>query len=70
MKQAASAYAYSVQWSPDDACWIGRCSSFGLLAAHGDTASAALDEIRAVVAYVLEDLWENGEPIPDPKAGR
>jgi len=63
-------YLYTVGWSEEDAVYIGRVSEFSLLAAHGDTPQAALDEIMNVVRIVLEDLRESGEYVPAPFSAR
>jgi predicted HicB family RNase H-like nuclease len=63
-------YAYSVIWSEADHAYIGRVVEFPSLAAHGHSPVAALQEITAVVRYVLEDLAEAGEEIPPPLSKR
>lgn len=62
----AKQYSYSVVWSEADKTFIGRVVEFPSLAAHDDTQEKALREIRTVVEFVLEDLAETGEPIPEP----
>ena len=59
-------YSYTVAWSEQDEAYIGRVAEFPLLAAHGDTLEGVLREIETVVGYVIEDLRESGEPIPEP----
>lgn len=59
-------YSYTVTWSQEDEAYIGRVAEFELLAAHGETQQAALQEITNVVGLVLEDLRESGEDIPAP----
>jgi len=63
-------YAYSVMWSEADQAYIGRVAEFASLAAHGASPVAALQEITAVVRYVLEDLAEAGEAMPPPLSKR
>ena len=63
-------YSYTVGWSQEDDAYIGRVTEFPLLAAHGDTLEGALREIETVVGYVIEDLKESGEPIPEPLSTR
>lgn len=63
-------YSYNVAWSEDDGVFIGRVSEFPSLAAHGASQEKALREIRTVVGYVLEDLAEEGAPIPVPLGKR
>ncbi len=59
-------YLYSVGWSEADAAFVARVAEFPSLAAHGDTLENALHEIKNVVGFVLSDLQENKEPIPEP----
>lgn len=59
-------YLYSVGWSEEDEAFIARVVEFPSLAAHGDTQDEALREIKELVGFVLSDLAENKEPIPEP----
>ena len=59
-------YLYSVGWSEADETFVARVAEFSLLAAHGDTQEDALREIKEVVGFVLNDLKESSEPIPEP----
>lgn len=62
----AEFYSYTIARSEEYEAFIGRVVEFPSLAAHGDTLEGALHEINLVVEAVLEDLAENGEPIPEP----
>ncbi len=59
-------YLYSVGWSEEDNAFISRVAEFPSLAAHGDTQEEALKEIKDVVSFVLKDLTESRDPIPEP----
>ena len=59
-------YLYSVGWSEEDEAFVARVAEFPSLAAHGETQEEALREIKDVVGFVLEDLNESSEPIPEP----
>ena len=63
-------YAYSVMWSEADQAYLGRVAEFESLAAHGASPIAALQEMKQVVQYVLEDLVEASEEIPPPLSKR
>ena len=63
-------YLYSVGWSEEDEAFIARVIEFPSLAAHGETQEDALREIKQVVSFVLTDLAENNEPIPEPVGKR
>ncbi|MCD9189173.1 MAG: type II toxin-antitoxin system HicB family antitoxin [Pyrinomonadaceae bacterium] len=62
----AEHYLYSVGWSEKDEAFVARVAEFPSLAAHGDTQEEALREIKDVVGFVLNDLKESDEPIPEP----
>ncbi|HEX8367409.1 MAG TPA: type II toxin-antitoxin system HicB family antitoxin [Pyrinomonadaceae bacterium] len=59
-------YLYSVGWSEVDEAFVARVAEFPSLAAHGETQEEALREIKDVVEFVLKDLTESNEPIPEP----
>ncbi|MBA4122711.1 MAG: toxin-antitoxin system HicB family antitoxin [Acidobacteria bacterium] len=59
-------YLYSVGWSQEDEAFVARAAEFPSLAAHGDTLENALREIKTVVKFVLQDLEETGEFVPEP----
>lgn len=59
-------YLYSVGWSEEDKTFVARVAEFSSLAAHGDTLEAALREIKEVVAFVVADLQETDEFVPEP----
>ena len=59
-------YLYSVGWSEEDDAFVARVAEFPSLAAHGETLEAAMSEIKNVVEFVLKDLNESNEPIPEP----
>lgn len=62
----AEQYLYTVGWSEEDNAFVARVAEFPSLAVHGETQEEALREIRDVVNFVLNDLKEAGEPIPEP----
>jgi len=59
-------YTYTVSWSPEDEAFVARVAEFGSLSAHGDSAEEAVGELKSVVGDVVEDLREQGEPVPKP----
>jgi predicted RNase H-like HicB family nuclease len=46
--------------------FVARVAEFPSLAAHGETQESAMLEIKNVVEFVLKDLEESNEPIPEP----
>jgi predicted HicB family RNase H-like nuclease len=59
-------YLYSVGWSEEDEAFVARVAEFPSLAAHCETQEAAMIEIKNVVEFVLKDLEQANEPIPEP----
>lgn len=59
-------YLYTVGWSDEDEAFVARVAEFPSLAAHGETQEEALKEIKTVVEFVLKDLNESNEPVPEP----
>lgn len=69
-KTRAEDYSYTVVWSDEDDAFIGRVTEFPSLAAHGKSQEKALRELRGVVEFVLNDLAESRESIPEPLSRR
>ncbi len=69
-KNRAEDYSYAVAWSDEDNAFIARVTEFPSLAAHGKSQEKALREVRGVVEYILQDLTESREPIPEPLGRR
>ena len=63
-------YTYRVTWSPEDEEYVGLCAEFPSLSWLAASPEAALRGIRRVVAEVVSDLQEHGEPVPEPLATR
>ncbi len=59
-------YTYRITWSEDDGEHVGLCAEFPSLSALAATPDAALQDIMDLVRSVIEDMSENGEPIPEP----
>lgn len=63
-------YTYRVTWSEGDNEYVGLCAEFQSLSWLARTPEAALKGIRNVVAEAVNDMKENGEPIPEPIASK
>ncbi len=63
-------YTYRVTWSAEDNEYIGLCAEFPSLSWLADSQPAALVGIMQVVADVVADMEQNGEPVPEPIADR
>lgn len=59
-------YTYRVTWSEDDQEYVGLCAELPSLSWLADTPSRALTGIREVVQDCIDDLQQQGEPIPEP----
>lgn len=63
-------YTYRVTWSEEDDEYVGLCAEFPSLSWLARTPEAALKGIRKVVAEVVRDMRESGQPPPEPIACR
>ena len=63
-------YTYRVTCSEDDREYVGLCTEFPSLSWLARTPEAALKGIRRIVADVVKDIQESGEPLPEPIASR
>lgn len=61
-------YAYSVTWSGDDGEYVGLCAEFPSLSWLAPTPEATFTGIRRLVADILTDIQDSGEPTPQPAA--
>jgi predicted HicB family RNase H-like nuclease len=61
-------YTYRVTWSEEDGEYVGLCIEFQSLSWLAPDPESALQGIRQLVADVVKDLKENGEPVPEPLA--
>lgn len=65
-REKASNYTYQVQWNREDEVFVGTVLEWDLLAAHGETEVAALEEIKTVVAFAIEESEADGDDYPQP----
>lgn len=63
-------YTYRVTWSEEDREYLGLCAEFPSMSWLARTPEAALKGIRKVVAEVVRDMMDGGEPVPEPIASR
>jgi len=63
-------YTYRVTWSEEEREYVGLCAEFPSMSWLARTPEAALKGIRKVVAEVVRDMEEGGEPVPEPIASR
>lgn len=63
-------YTYRVTWSEEDDEYVGLCVEFQSLSWLAPDPESALQGIRQLVADVVKDLKESGEPVPEPLASK
>ena len=63
-------YTYRVLWSEEDGEYVGLCAEFPSLSWLATDPEEALKGVRQVVADVVADLQESGEPVPEPLGTR
>ncbi len=63
-------YTYRVTWSAEDNEYLGLCLEFPSLSWLAATPEEALSGVRQVVADVVTDMREAGDPVPQPLATR
>ena len=56
MTLQADRYTYRVIWSEEDEEYVGLCAEFGLLSHLDDTPEKALEGIRELVAFCVDDM--------------
>ena len=62
-----SKYGFAVRWRDEDACYIAVCPEFPGVSAFGDTPADALREAQVALDLAIEDLLEDGLPLPVPQ---
>lgn len=63
-------YTYRVEWSPEDSEFIGLVAEFPSLSWLAPSPVEAMAGIVEVVAQVVADMDDSGEPLPEPLADR
>lgn len=61
-------YTWRVTWSEEDGEHVALCAEFPGLSFLADKPVDALRGLVRLVGEVMEDMAENGEPIPEPLA--
>ena len=63
-------YTYRVTWSVEDDQYVATCVELPSLSWLADTQEDALGGLRDLVAAVVRDLSDTGEPVPEPLSSR
>lgn len=65
-QQLIDRYTYEAEWSSHDELYVARVAEWPSLTAHGSSSEAALEELRTVVEFAIQDCEESGAPYPLP----
>lgn len=63
-------YLKLVEWSEEDGCYVGRCPGLFHGGIHGDDEAKVYKELCEVVEEWIQIYEEDGDPLPEPTAGR
>jgi predicted HicB family RNase H-like nuclease len=63
-------YTYRVAWSVEDEEYVATRLDFPSLSWLAGTQEDALAGLRDVIAEVVHDLQDSGEPVPEPLSSR
>jgi predicted RNase H-like HicB family nuclease len=69
MKESAR-YVKIVEWSDEDACYVGSCPGLLYGGCHGDDERQVFQELCQIVDETIELYHEEGKPLPPPTSGR
>ncbi len=70
MTEEVDRYTYRVFWSEEDGEYVGMCAEFGLLSHLDESPEKAFAGIRDLVAFSVDDLRQEGAPVPEPLSTR
>jgi predicted RNase H-like HicB family nuclease len=62
-------YAKIVEWSDEDACYVGSAPGLMLGGCHGDDERQVFEELCQIVEETIERYRQDGRPLPPPTAG-
>ncbi|MGD1000779.1 MAG: toxin-antitoxin system HicB family antitoxin [Candidatus Brocadiia bacterium] len=63
-------YLKIVEWSEEDGCYVGTCPGLMLGGVHGRNETKVYQELCEAVEEWIRIHQEDGEPLPEPTAGR
>jgi len=63
-------YVKLVEWSDEDACFIGSCPELFSVGGHGADAKAVFSELCEIVEDSIELYEREARPLPEPMSGR
>ena len=68
--KASDNYIKIVEWSEEDKSYVGSCPALMLGGVHGDDETKVYKELCAVVEEWISQYQKDGDPLPDPTAGK
>jgi predicted HicB family RNase H-like nuclease len=68
--KASDQYLKIVEWSEEDQCYVGTCPGLMLGGIHGQDETAVYEELCEAVEEWIQIQEEDGDPLPDPTAGK
>jgi predicted RNase H-like HicB family nuclease len=63
-------YLKLVEWSDEDACFIGSCPELFHGGCHGADAKSVFAELCDIVEESIRPYEQEGKPLPVPMSGR
>jgi predicted RNase H-like HicB family nuclease len=63
-------YIKLVEWSEEDACFIGSCPELFYGGCHGSDAKTVFSELCEIVDETVEIYGQEGRSLPSPLSGR
>ena len=66
----ADKYLKIVEWSEEDACYIGTCPGLVLGGVHGTNEAKVYEELCQVVSEAVELYQTDGKPLPAATANK
>jgi predicted RNase H-like HicB family nuclease len=63
-------YVKIVEWSDEDACFIGSCPELFYGGCHGIDARGVFDELCQIVEETIILYEQEGKPLPNPMSGK
>ncbi len=67
---AGDKYVKIVEWSDEDACFIGSCPELFYGGCHGLDAKAVFAELCDIVQETIQLYAADRKPLPPPMSGR
>jgi len=63
-------YLKIVEWSEDDACFIGSCPELLYGGCHGADPKSVFAELCEIIEEAVALYEQDGKPLPEPMSGR